>query len=160
METVNLRTQIFVGTDHRGFKLAEALVLWAKDVDLQFFNLGALTLDAKDDYVDYALAVAQRVRNEITANRPALGIVICGSGVGVDIVANKTLHIRCCLGFNQEQVRRARNDDNVNVLALSADYTDLETAKQLVLTFLNTPFNNEEERYVRRVQKIENLTVV
>ena len=155
-----MQTQLFLGADHRGFKLAEALVIWAKEQNLPLFHVGAMTYDANDDFIDYAVAVADRVRNEIVANRPAMGIIICGSGVGVDIVANKSLHIRSCLGFNNEQIRRARNDDDVNVLSLGADYVDVSTAKQFVLTFINTPFNDQEERYVRRLKKLENLSIL
>ena len=160
MSTPSLRPQIFLGADHRGFKLAEALMVWAKDNDLPIFHLGALSLDSDDDYVDYAVAVANRVRDEIQAQRPAMGIVICGSGVGVDVVANKTIHIRSCLGFSEDQVRRARSDDDVNVLSLGADYIDIGLAKRLVMLFLSTPFNNQEERYSRRLRKIEELSIL
>lgn len=152
--------QVFIGSDHRGFKLAEALLLWGKEHNLQMYHLGATSYDSSDDYVDYALAVTQKVRDEIIAGRPAVGVVICGSGAGVDIVANKTLHIRCCLGFNQDQVRSARNDDDVNMLALAADYTDIDTARKLMQTFISTPFNDQEPRYVRRKHKIENITII
>ncbi len=160
MSMPNLRPQIFLGADHRGFKLAEALMVWAKDNDLSIFHLGALSLDPDDDYVDYAVAVSNRVRDEIEAQRPAMGIVICGSGVGVDVVANKTIHIRSCLGFSEDQVRRARSDDDVNILSLGADYIDIELAKKLVMLFLSTPFNIQEERYARRLRKIEDLSVL
>ena len=148
--------KIYIGADHGGFKLAEELLLWGKEHGLLFENLGAFTYDKFDDYVDYSYAVADKVTHEILEGRDSRGIVICRSGVGVDMVANKKRYIRCCLGFNAEQVLRARLDDDVNVLALPADYIDVMSAKKFVEIFLKTKFV-PEERFVRRLSKLENI---
>ncbi|MGH2613143.1 MAG: RpiB/LacA/LacB family sugar-phosphate isomerase [Rhabdochlamydiaceae bacterium] len=148
--------QIYIGADHGGFKLAEELLLWCKENKLPIENVGAFTFDKDDDYVDFSQAAAEKVTAEIVAGRQARGIVICRSGVGVDLVANKKRYIRCCLGFNEQQIRKARIDDDVNMLALPSDYLDVITAKKFVEIFLNTEFSTEE-RYVRRVQKVENM---
>src|SRR5438105_1614402 len=112
--------KIYIGADHRGFKLAEELLLWGKEHALDLQHVGAFNYDKADDYVDYAEKVAGKMMDDIVAGHEARGIVICGSGVGVDIVANKKRYVRCCLGFNEDQVQKARNDDDVNVLSLPA----------------------------------------
>lgn len=151
--------QIFIGSDHRGFKLAEQLFLWAKERSLPIESLGDTVYNKDDDYFDFSDRVAEKVMEAIVGGHEARGIVICGSGVGVDIVANKKRYIRCCLGFNEEQVRRSRNDDDVNMLALPSDFIDIATAKILVSTFLDTPFSFEE-RHSRRITKIENMKMI
>ena len=148
--------QIYIGADHGGFKLAEELLLWCKENKLPVENLGAFTYNKDDDYVDFSLAVAEKVTDEIVKGQEARGIVICRNGVGVDLVANKKRYIRCCLGFNEQQVRKARIDDDVNMLALPADYIDVTTAKKFVQIFLDTEFSHLE-RYVRRISKVENM---
>ncbi len=149
--------KVFLGADHRGFKLAEELYIWLIDNKVAVVNAGATEYTKNDDYVDYATEVAQRVAQVIGyGHEDTRGILICGSGVGVDIVANKVKGIRCGFGFSKEQVRAARNDDDINVLALAADFTNTDTAKKLVKTFLETPFSGEE-RHKRRIVKIAKI---
>lgn len=143
---------IFLGADHRGFALKETLKRWLEGQGYEVQDLGASSLVDGDDYVDYARIVAERV----SEGKEARGIVICGSGVGVDVTANKVKTIRSTLGFAEEQVREARADDDSNVLALAADFTEQSQARQLVQIFLETPFK-KEERYLRRLKKIESL---
>lgn len=88
----------------------------------------------------------------------ARGIVICGSGVGVDIVANKFPRVRCSLVVASDQAFDARNDDDANVLALSANYVRPDDVKRIVTTWLGTPFANEE-RYRRRRDKISKIEI-
>lgn len=118
----------------------------------EIVDCGAFEKQDFDDYVDFAKAVGQKVAEE-TGSR---GIVICGSGAGVDIAANKINGVRSVLGFNLEQVKAARSDDNVNVLALPANFTFFEDSKSLIETFLNTHYN-PTDNHVRRIQKIKNL---
>ncbi|HUD44295.1 MAG TPA: RpiB/LacA/LacB family sugar-phosphate isomerase [Patescibacteria group bacterium] len=145
--------QIYIGADHRGFKLAEELLIWGKENKLPIENVGAFVYNKEDDYVDFARLASEKVMADIVAGNDARGIVVCGTGVGVDIVANKKRFIRCCLGFNEEQVRKTRHDDNVNFLALPADFVDISLAKTLVNIFLQTPFSMEG-KYSRRIAKI------
>lgn len=147
---------VFIGTDHRGYKLAEELYLWLMDQHVSVKNVGAELLDPEDDYVEYAKKVAHTVANDIKLGRISRGIVLCGSGVGVDVVANKVKGIRCGLGINPEQVKSTREDDDINVLALAADHTIAEQAKEMVKVFLETDFS-EEERHKRRLEKIASL---
>jgi ribose 5-phosphate isomerase B len=144
--------KIFIGADHKGFELKKEIKEWLSSANYQVEDLGAFEYKPGDDYVDFATSVA----NKVTSEKGSRGIVICGSGAGVDITANKTRGIRCCLGFNIEQVKAARNDDDINVLALASDYCELEKAKKLTDAFLNTDFD-PTENHVRRIEKIKNL---
>ena len=150
--------KVYLGSDHRGFKLAQSLEKWLKKQGFTVANVGAKKLVADDDYVDYAFLVAKKVSAVSNAAEAGniRGIVICGSGIGVDIVANKVKGVRCGLGFSEMQVRSARNDDDINMLALAADFTNTDTAKKLVKTFLETPFAGEE-RHKRRIEKISKI---
>lgn len=144
---------IYIGADHRGFKLKEALKMYLKELGFDFEDLGAHEIVLDDDYPDYAILVAQKVSEDPENNR---GILICGSGVGVDIVANKFKGVRSALLFNVEQARMSRNDDNTNILSFAADFTDENFAKEILIIWLETPFSYLE-RHVRRVEKIKNI---
>ena len=85
---------IYIGADHRGYKLKEALKDYLKELNLEYEDLGALQIIFDDDYPDYAILVAKKVSENPRENR---GILICGSGVGVDIVANKFKGVRSAL---------------------------------------------------------------
>ena len=143
---------IFIGADHRGFELKAKIAKWLAGRGYEFEDLGAYEYDHEDDYVDFAIAVAERVAssNQRLASR---AIVICGSGVGVDIAANKVMGVRCGLGWEADQVHAARKDDNINVLALASDNLEEEKALRLVETFLETEFV-QSDKYLRRVEKI------
>jgi ribose 5-phosphate isomerase B len=141
---------IYIGADHRGFELKARINEWMAGRGFEFEDLGAFSKNHDDDYVDYAILVGQVVGHRPEASR---GIVICGSGVGVDIAANKVNNVRCGLGFEKDQVHAARKDDNINCLALAADNTSVEKALELVETFLETEFV-QSDRYLRRIEKI------
>ena len=140
---------IYLGADHRGFELKAKINIWLQNRRFEFEDLGAYEYNHDDDYVDVAIAVAQKV-----AEKNTRGIVICGSGVGVDIAANKVKGVRCGLGFLEDQVHAARKDDNINILAIAADNISEQLAHKLVEKFLETEFV-ESERYLRRVEKIK-----
>lgn len=141
---------IYIGADHRGYELKAKIAKWLTGRGYEFEDLGAWEYDHNDDFVDFTIAVAQRVGESPESRR---GIVICGSGVGADVVANKVMKIRCGLGFAEDQIYAARKDDNVNVLAIASDNTDEAHALRLVETFLQTEFV-QTERYLRRIEKI------
>src|SRR3989344_1679553 len=141
---------IYVGADHRGWELKQQINEFLKRRGYEFEDLGGYEYDRDDDYVDYAIDVAQRVAVNPEKN---FGIVICGSGVGAEVAANKVAKIRCGLGFEPDQVNAARKDDNVNVLSLASDNVTEEEALALVRQFLETEFV-ETDRYLRRIEKI------
>lgn len=127
---------IYIGSDHRGFLLKEKIIKWLFDEGHKVFDVGADHLDPDDDYTRYAQEVASLVAN----NKNSLGILLCGSGVGVDVVANKFDRIRASIGKNSEQIKAGRNDDDMNVLVIAADYTKEDEAIDMVDVFLKTPF--------------------
>lgn len=126
------------------------LIQFLKNKGYQVTDVGAAQYNENDDYPDYAREVAVNVSLEYENSK---GILICGSGVGVNVVANKYKRIRCGLVSNPDQAFDARNDDDTNVLALASDYTDIDTAKKIVLTWLETPFSGEQ-RHSRRLKKV------
>ncbi len=144
--------KVFIGADHRGFHLKERLKPWITELGYEVNDVGATALHPEDDYTDFASTVALRVAE----NSEHRGIVICGSGVGVDVVANKIDGARCGYGASGKEIESARRDDDINILAIGADYVDEETVKQMIKTFLQTAFI-KEERFVRRIDKIEEI---
>ena len=149
---------IYLGADHRGFALKEKLKQMLTDEAYIVVDCGAAALIADDDFPDYARLVAEAVeKTEVGGNSDGdRGILICGSGFGVDIAANKFPGIRAALPMSPDHAYVARHDDNANVLALASDFINEETAKKIVKTFLSTPFAREE-RYLRRLDKISKM---
>ncbi len=140
---------IYLGADHRGFKLKEAIKKHLEQNEYQIQDLGPHTYQADDDYPDYAVPVAKAV-----ALNKAKGILICGSGVGVDIIANKTENIRSALTFDVKRAIQSREHEDINILSLPADLVSESQALKIVDAFLTTPFS-AEKRHLRRLEKIE-----
>lgn len=145
---------IYLGADHRGFNLKERLKDFLKNQGYEIFDAGNVRYDEADDYPDFAAALAQKISKDPDGSR---GILICGSGVGVDVAANKFRGVRSALAISADQVYDARHDDNVNVLSLAADFTSEGDAEKLVQTFIETPFAEKEERFARRIEKIAQM---
>ena len=144
---------IFIGADHGGFDLKTKLIEYLQENNIRIEDMGNYELDPLDDYPDFAKKVAQAV---LQNPYDSLGIIICRSGVGVAIAANRFKGIRCGLGFDESQVKHMRENDNVNVLALASDFIDFEKAKKLVDIFrLTSP--KTEEKYLRRIKKVDEL---
>src|SRR3989304_7052651 len=108
---------IFIGSDHRGFRLKEILKQFLAREGYEVVDKGNAVYDEKDDYPDFAKEVAGGVNADPGLRR---GILICGSGVGVDVVANRFPRVRSGLAISSDQVFAARHDDDINVLSLAA----------------------------------------
>jgi ribose 5-phosphate isomerase B len=146
--------KIYLGADHNGFYLRNSLLKYLKKAGYDVVDEGDKELDPADDYPIFA---QKTVRDILTSDDPeARGILICGSGQGVCIAANRFKGIRAALGYDRESVRAARNDDDVNILCLPADVLEKDTANMLVETFLNTPFG-AASRYIRRIREIDEM---
>ncbi len=145
---------IYLGADHRGFALKELIKKTLADEAYAVEDLGAAEATPDDDYPDYARAVAERVAESPFDRR---GIVLCGSGFGVDIVANKFDGVRAALAMSPEHAYQGRHDDDVNVLALAADFVDRDDALKIVHMFLSTPFDDKDARFERRLEKIKEI---
>lgn len=142
---------IFIGADHRGFELKNKLAEYLQEKNIRVEDLGAYEYNAEDDNPDYSQKVAQAV---LQKPEEFLGVVICGSGNGVAMAANRFKGIYCGLGFDNHQVQHMREHDHINILALPADYLDFEKAKQFVDTFLAAK-PKQEEKYIRRLNKTD-----
>jgi ribose 5-phosphate isomerase B len=145
---------VFIGADHRGFRLKEHLKEVLKTDGYTVTDVGAFEYNGDDDYPDFAKAVAEQVAK---APEDTRGIVICGSGTGVDIVANKFRGVRSVLAMSPDHVHMSRRDDNVNVLAIAADFIDEAAAMSMMKIFFTAPFDKLEERYARRLRKVEEI---
>lgn len=144
--------KIYIGADHRGYVLKEKVARWLFEWKYDFQDLGAEILDLNDDYTKYAEEVASLVAD----NKHSLGILLCGSGVGVDVVANKFDGIRSSIGKNPEQIKAGRRDDDMNILVIAADYTDEHEAKEMLEAFVETKFSRKA-RYERRIEEITKI---
>jgi ribose 5-phosphate isomerase B len=144
---------IYIGADHRGFELKEAIKKYLSNAGYECVDFGNDKLDKNDDYTDFAIAVAKEVSKDPSVGK---GILICGSGVGVDIVANKFRNVRSSLCFSPDQAMVARKDDDANILSIPADFVDEEKAKKIVAVWLQTKFDGEPN-HARRLSKLEEL---
>lgn len=141
-------TVIGIGSDHAGFELKEYIKERLGKEGFLFKDFGTYSSESVD-YPDFAHAVATEVQN---GNMP-FGILICGSGVGISITANKHPHVRCALCWNREIARLCRQHNNANILALPGRFIDREEALEAVRTFFSTEF--EGGRHQRRIDKID-----
>jgi len=142
--------RIYIGADHKGFALKKEIIDFFSQAGYDVKDCGNAVFDEKDDYPVFALAVAQKVGEHPLEDR---GVVLCGSGVGVDVVANKISGVRSGLCNSVEQAYAARKDDNINILALAADFLDKDMVLEVVKTFLGTPFD-EGVNHQRRIDEI------
>lgn len=149
---------VYIGADHRGFALKNHLVHWLKRQGYTVEDCGNTVYDAQDDYPDFVKNVIHHMRassnQQLSINNSPLGLLICGSGVGVAIGANRYKGIYCGLGFDADQVSHARKNDHINVLALPADYLSEKQAEDITAAFLSgQPI--AQEKYLRRLKKID-----
>ena len=142
--------KIAIGADHAGFQLKEELRATLAAAGHEVINHGTGTSESTD-YPDYAAGVAA----DVCDGKAERGILVCSTGVGMSIAANKIPGIRAALAWNEDEVRLTREHNDANVLTLGARLTPLALAQQIVTTFLETPF--EGGRHERRVNKLTQL---
>jgi RpiB/LacA/LacB family sugar-phosphate isomerase len=143
--------KIAIAADHGGFLLKEELVKYLTRSGQSPLDMGTFSAEAVD-YPDYARAVAEAVRGHQTDR----GILICGSGVGASVAANKFPGIRAGVCHDTFSARQGVEDDDMNVLCLGARVIGMELAKELVRTFLAATFS-KAERHVRRLAKVNDI---
>jgi ribose 5-phosphate isomerase B len=143
--------RIALGSDHAGYALKDHLASWLAEAGHAVYDLGAHNTDPVD-YPDYAAAVASAVLD----GRADRGIVICGSGAGAAVAANKLNGIRASVAHDTYTAHQMVEHDDVNVLCLGARVIGSELAKDLIDAFLRAKFSRED-RHVRRVEKIKAL---
>ncbi|MCX6780747.1 MAG: RpiB/LacA/LacB family sugar-phosphate isomerase [Candidatus Magasanikbacteria bacterium] len=144
---------IYIGADHAGFELKEAVVEYLRYVNIPFEDLGPKTMIPDDDYPKVAHAVAEKVEADPKTDR---GLLFCGNGVGVCVVANKHKGVRAGIGYNLQAAETMRTDDDANVLCLAGRILQPDFAKAIVKKFLNTKFSGEA-RHVRRIAEVAAL---
>lgn len=147
---------IVFGADHGGFVRKGELLEWAKELGYQVQDVGAYQLEEHDDYPKFAKAVAQAVRQRKLRGEDALGVLLCRSGGGMTMAANRFPGIRAVGAVNTEMAHHGRAHNNANTLVLSGDWTNLEDMKRILQTFLDTPFSTEP-RHARRVAQLDGL---
>ena len=140
---------IAIGADHAGYTLKSEIVSWLKEKGHQINDLGAFNIDPDDDYPDFAGAVA----NSVSSGQAERGIVVCGSGVGACITANKVKGIRACLCHDTYSARQGVEHDDMNVICIGGRIIGIELAKVVLQAFLDAGFT-PEPRFQRRLDKI------
>lgn len=138
--------RVHLGSDHAGFELKTAIARWLIELGHEPVDHGPAQYDAQDDYPPYVLRAAQAA----VAEPGSRGIVLGGSGNGEAIAANKVQGVRCVLAWSEETARLGREHNDANVVSIGARMHDEATARELVETFLETPYSGEE-RHTRRI---------
>ena len=141
--------RISIGCDHSALELKTKLIEYLKECGHEIIDKGTYTKDSCD-YTDYGYQVAKSIQNHEVER----GIVICSTGIGMSIIANKVKRVRCALVYTADAARLTREHNDTNCLALGAKYTDVSSAKEIVSIWLNTPYSNQE-RHDRRINKIK-----
>ncbi len=143
----SLFKKICISSDHAGFKLKEYIKEILVDSNISIIDLGPF-INKSVDYPDYAKKISHR----ISKKKSEIGILVCGSGTGMAISANKTKGIRAAVGYNFKSTQLSRQHNNANILCLGSRLTKKKDIKKIVAIFLNTKF--EGGRHNRRVKKI------
>jgi len=146
-----MKLRIAIGADHGGFDLKSELIKRLEG-NYEITDSGAHGFDPADDYPDFARPVAEAV----ASGQAERGILICGSGVGTCIAANKVPGVRACLCHDTYSAHQGVEHDGMNILCLGARVIGIELAAELVNAFLGAHFSGEE-RHQRRLEKVKNL---
>jgi ribose 5-phosphate isomerase B len=145
--------KIYVGNDHAGVLKKKQIVSFLTSLNHEVIDLGSQDSTSFDDYVDYANAVAQSV---VKSRGTAKGILLCGTGTGMVIAANKVAGVRAGLCYDLYTAKKAREDNDANILCLRSRGVSTEKLKPVVKTWLQTKFSRKT-RHKRRIQKIKRL---
>jgi ribose 5-phosphate isomerase B len=150
MTDSSTKQRIVLGADHAGFRLKESIKKYLQSAGHTVDDVGTMSEDSVD-YPDFAAGAAHRVAD----GKDDLGIVVCGTGIGMTIAANKVAGIRAALVCDPATAHLAREHNNANMLALAGRMLNDDQAMQIVREFLNTPFAGG--RHQRRIDKISQL---
>jgi len=139
--------KILIASDHAGFKLKEIIKIFLSRKKLKVVDLGPSKL-IKVDYPDYA----HKLSKKINLNKKLTGILVCGSGIGMEMTANRYKNVRAALCYNQKSAKLSRLHNNANIITLGSRLTKKNIALKCINIFLNTKF--EGGRHTRRIKKI------
>ena len=140
---------VFIGADHRGYHLKDKIKRELTNMGEHVVDCGNDKYDKDDDYSSIAIALGEKVVTD-----KGIGIMICGSAIGICIAANKVIGVRAALCLNKQQAKMAREHNDANVLCLSSDLVEESLNIKIVKVFLETLFSSEE-RHIRRIQIIK-----
>lgn len=143
-----IKMKIFIGADHAGFELKEELIKYFKKAKIYFKDFGTKSGESVD-YPDFAFAVA----NAVSKNKNSKGILICGTGTGMVIAANKVQGVRAALIYDDYSAEMSRNDNDINIACLRGRKFSKKKALKILKLWLNTKFSYEK-RHNRRIEKI------
>ncbi|QCD52937.1 ribose 5-phosphate isomerase B [Campylobacter sp. RM16192] len=139
--------KIFIASDHAGFELKDEIKKFLQTLNLTAIDLGTNSSEASVDYPDFANLMAENLKNQ-----NEYGILICGTGIGISIAANRHKHIRCALCHDIYTASMAREHNDANIIAFGARTTKPEDAKEMIKKFFSTEFAGG--RHLRRVDKL------
>ncbi len=143
--------KVFIGADHAGFALKEKVKAYLTELKVLYVDCGNEQLEPADDYTDYAYRVAKKA-----ARTNSRGILICNSGVGMCIAANKVKGVRAVNASSPKLAKASRQDNDSNVLCLGQGFLTEQAAKKIVFAWLNAKFS-PFPRYKRRLNKIKHI---
>ncbi|ACM64011.1 TPA: ribose 5-phosphate isomerase B [Campylobacter lari] len=141
-----LREKIYIASDHAGFILKQEIINFLQEKNISFEDLGPFSND-RCDYPDYAHLLSSKI------NETSFGILVCGSGIGMSIAANRHTNIRCALCNEPLSAKLSREHNDANVLALGSRLTGIDMAFEIINNFINTSFSGG--RHCARISKIE-----
>ncbi|TNF08219.1 MAG: ribose 5-phosphate isomerase B [Bacillota bacterium] len=141
--------RIAIGSDHGGYELKEHIKSYLSSKDIEFTDYGTHST-ASVDYPDYA----KKVGEAVTKDRFDFGIVICGTGIGISIAANKVKGVRAALVYDENTARLAKAHNHANIIALGGRTTPFDKAISILESFMN---EQEEERHMNRINKIKEI---
>lgn len=144
---------LYISSDHGGFELKQEIASHLKRKKIKFQDLGPSDFSPEDDYPKFSAALAKKVSQN---PKDGKGILICRSGQGVCLVANKFKNIRAAVCWNEHVAKASRNDDDANILCLPSDYLSSETALHILDIWMNTAFSFEP-RHLRRLEEIKDI---
>ncbi|MFQ5572751.1 MAG: ribose 5-phosphate isomerase B [Nitrosopumilaceae archaeon] len=140
---------IILGADHAGYEVKEKIKNFLEKEGYNYEDMG-VNSEKPSDYPDYAFKVAEKVAK----NKNSVGILICGTGIGMSIAANKVKGIRAAVCYDNYSAKMAKKDDNINILCLRARKMPYKKNQEIIKIWLNTSFS-KEKRHKRRISKIK-----
>ena len=143
--------KVFIASDHAGYGTKEEVKKILDGMAVEYEDLGTYSSKEKVDYPDYAMAVGERIQQDGN-----MGILVCGSGTGMQIAVNKMRGIRAVFAYDEYSAMMAREDNDANVLTLRSREFDHSLYEKIVKAFLMTQFSGED-RHKRRIEKISDL---
>ena len=144
------RGEIGIASDHGGFELKKQIAAFLAETGFTPVDFGPFELDPADDYPDFGSPMAKAV----SKGELASGILLCRSGVGMGIDANRFHNVRAVVAYSAKVAKASREHNVSNVLVIPADYLDFEAIKEIILTWVSTPFSNDR-RHINRLEKLE-----